>query len=98
PGELRAAPSRRSSDLVVAQGSFEDVLAEPRSLTGQYLSGVRRIEIPKRRHRPNPKMQLHLRGASGNNLKDVDLAIPAGLFTAITDRKSTRLNSSHVKK
>ncbi|NLG58606.1 MAG: excinuclease ABC subunit UvrA [Gammaproteobacteria bacterium] len=86
---------------VVAQGSFEDVLAEPRSLTGQYLSGARSIEIPKRRHRPNPKMQLHLRGASGNNLKDVDLTIPAGLFTAITgvsgSGKSTLINDTLYK-
>ncbi|AOH36422.1 excinuclease ABC subunit UvrA [Luteimonas sp. JM171] len=86
---------------VVAQGSFDDILAEPRSLTGQYLSGVRSIEIPKRRHRPNPKMQLHLRGASGNNLRDVDLTIPAGLFTAITgvsgSGKSTLINDTLYK-
>src|SRR5699024_131793 len=62
---------------VVAQGSYEDILAEPRSLTGQYLSGERSIAIPARRHRANPKMQLHLRGATGNNLQGVDLAIPA---------------------
>jgi len=86
---------------VVAQGSFEDVLAEPRSLTGQYLSGARSIEIPKRRHRPNTRMQLHLRGASGNNLRDVDLTIPAGLFTAITgvsgSGKSTLINDTLYK-
>ncbi len=83
---------------VVAQGSIEDVLKAPRSLTGQYLSGERRIEIPGRRHKPNPKMQLQLLGASGNNLKDVDLTIHSGLFTAITgvsgSGKSTLINDT----
>ena len=83
---------------IVAQGAYEDVLKAPRSLTGQYLSGQRRIEIPKQRHKPNPKMQLRLYGASGNNLKDVDLTIPSGLFTAITgvsgSGKSTLINDT----
>ncbi|MGO1541846.1 MAG: excinuclease ABC subunit UvrA [Luteimonas sp.] len=86
---------------VVAQGSFQDILAEPRSLTGQYLSGARSIQIPARRHKANPKMQLHLRGASGNNLQEVDLAIPAGLFTAVTgvsgSGKSTLINDTLYK-
>ncbi len=69
---------------IVAQGSYADVLKAPRSVTGQYLSGRKKIEVPKTRHKPNPKMLLKLRGASGNNLKNVDLDIPAGLFTAIT--------------
>jgi len=83
---------------VVAQGSFEDVLKAPRSLTGQYLSGKREIAVPKRRHKVNPKMQLKLLGASGNNLRDVDLTIPSGLFTAITgvsgSGKSTLINDT----
>jgi len=83
---------------VVAQGSFEDVLKAPRSLTGQYLSGKREIAVPKRRHKANPKMQLKLLGASGNNLRDVDLTIPSGLFTAITgvsgSGKSTLINDT----
>ncbi len=83
---------------VVAQGSLDDLLKSPRSLTGQYLSGRRRIEIPAHRHKPNPKMKLQLRGASGNNLKDVDLTLHAGLFTAITgvsgSGKSTLINDT----
>ena len=83
---------------VVAQGSYADVLKAPRSITGDYLSGRRRIEIPKQRHKPNPKMILQLKGASGNNLKDVDLSIPAGLFTCITgvsgSGKSTLINDT----
>ncbi len=83
---------------VVAQGSYKDVLKAPRSLTGQYLSGKRRIEVPRQRRKPDPKTTLHLRGASGNNLKNVDLDIPAGLFTCITgvsgSGKSTLINDT----
>ncbi|MEO6517820.1 MAG: excinuclease ABC subunit UvrA, partial [Pseudoxanthomonas sp.] len=69
---------------IVAQGQLADILKAPRSLTGQFLSGKRRIEIPTLRHKPNPEMTMHLRGATGNNLKNVDLAIASGLFTCIT--------------
>src|SRR5690606_38138714 len=69
---------------VVAQGRYEDVLAAPRSLTGQYLSGQRRIEVPAARHAPTPGMELKLLGANGNNLKDVDLVIHSGLLTVVT--------------
>ncbi len=83
---------------VVAQGNYEDVLKAPRSITGAYLSGRRRIEIPSKRHKPNPKMQLRLLGASGNNLKNVDLTIPASLLTCITgvsgSGKSTLINDT----
>ncbi len=83
---------------IVAEGQLADILKAPRSLTGQYLSGKRRIEIPSQRHKPNPKMTLHLRGATGNNLKDVDLDIAAGLFTCITgvsgSGKSTLINDT----
>jgi len=83
---------------VIAEGKLDDILKAPRSLTGQYLSGKRRIEVPKERHKPNKKMTLRLRGASGNNLKDVDLEIPTGLFTCITgvsgSGKSTLINDT----
>src|SRR3546814_9811929 len=83
---------------VVAEGSYANVLEAPRSLTGQYLSGKRQIDVPKQRHKPNLKMQLKLLGASGNNLKDVDLTISSGLFTAITgvsgSGKSTLINDT----
>ncbi len=83
---------------IVAQGSYEDILAAPRSLTGDYLSGRRRIEVPEKRHAPNPEQIFHLRGATGNNLKNVDLSIPAGLLTCITgvsgSGKSTLINAT----
>ncbi|MCL6714162.1 excinuclease ABC subunit UvrA [Pseudomonas sp. R2.Fl] len=83
---------------IVGEGSLQDILKAPRSLTGQYLSGKRSIEVPKARHKANPKMMLHLRGASGNNLKDVDLDIASGLFTCVTgvsgSGKSTLINDT----
>jgi excinuclease ABC subunit A len=83
---------------VIAQGKLADILKAPRSLTGAYLSGRKRIEIPKVRHKAKPKMSLKLLGATGNNLKNVDLEIPAGLFIAITgvsgSGKSTLINDT----
>jgi len=83
---------------VVAQGQLSDVLKAPRSLTGQYLSGKKQIDIPGKRIKPDPKTTFHLRGATGNNLKNVDLAIPSSLFTCITgvsgSGKSTLINDT----
>ncbi|MBS0193692.1 MAG: excinuclease ABC subunit UvrA [Proteobacteria bacterium] len=83
---------------VIAQGQLADILAAPESITGDFLSGRRAIEIPKHRHKPNPAMLLRLLGARGNNLKNVDLEIPAGLFTCITgvsgSGKSTLINDT----
>jgi excinuclease ABC subunit A len=84
---------------VVAQGSLKDILGSKRSVTGQFLSGRRAIEVPaERREQEDKDSWLHLRGASGNNLKNVDLSIPAGLFTCVTgvsgSGKSTLINDT----
>ncbi|MCB1560224.1 MAG: excinuclease ABC subunit UvrA, partial [Xanthomonadales bacterium] len=83
---------------IVAQGQLEDILASERSLTGDYLSGRREIAVPKTRNRPDPKLMLHLNGATGNNLKNVDLAIPSGRFVCVTgvsgSGKSTLINDT----
>jgi len=83
---------------IVAQGKLKDVLEAKRSLTGQYLSGKRGIEVPKKRHEFDPQVVLHIKGASGNNLKNVDLEIPAGLFVCVTgvsgSGKSTLINDT----
>jgi len=83
---------------IVGQGKLKDILKEARSLTGQYLSGKCKIEIPAKRHPPDTNNTLHLRGAHGNNLKHVDIAIPAGLFTCVTgvsgSGKSTLINDT----
>ena len=70
---------------ICAQGKPAEVMANPKSLTGQYLSGVREIELPPEgRRRRNPKKVLKVIGATGNNLKDVTGEIPVGLFTCVT--------------
>jgi excinuclease ABC subunit A len=83
---------------IVAQGTPAEIEASPASLTGQYLSGRKRIEIPDKRRAHNPKQQLRVRQASGNNLKAIDVAIPVGLFTCVTgvsgSGKSTLVNDT----
>ena len=68
---------------VVAKGTVEDICNEPRSLTGDYLSGRRKIEIPSVRTQPNGRW-LEVVGAKQNNLKNVNAKFPVGLFTAVT--------------
>ena len=68
---------------VMAQGTADDIMAEPKSITGQYLSGARAIEVPDDR-RPIGKKRIRVIGATGNNLKNVTAEIPVGTFTCIT--------------
>ncbi len=81
---------------IVAQGSISDILKSKKSLTGKYLSGKEKIEIPKQRTKFNEKKILRLSGATGNNLQNLSLTIPLGLFTCITgvsgSGKSTLVN------
>src|SRR5512146_911903 len=69
---------------IIAQGAPQDIMAEPRSLTGQYLSGVREIELPETRRPISRKNVLRVIGATGNNLKQVTAEIPVGTFTCVT--------------
>ncbi|MBL6708323.1 MAG: excinuclease ABC subunit UvrA [Pseudomonadales bacterium] len=81
---------------VVAAGSYEDILSNKNSVTGQYLSGKKQIAVPKKRNAPDPKKMLSLTGGNGNNLNNVSLSIPCGLLTCVTgvsgSGKSTLIN------
>ncbi|MEM8208919.1 excinuclease ABC subunit UvrA [Morganella morganii] len=83
---------------IVAQGSLDDIIGTPESLTGKFLSGERRITIPEKRNVADPAKMLTITGASGNNLKNVTLNLPVGLFTCITgvsgSGKSTLINDT----
>jgi len=83
---------------VIAAGTPQQVMDNPNSITGQYLSGVRSIAVPAERHQADPKKMLQLIGATGNNLQNVTLDIPVGLLTCITgvsgSGKSTLINST----
>ena len=68
---------------IVCAGSLDDILACEKSITGQYLSGKRKIEIPQKRRKGNEK-KLVIRGAAQNNLKHIDVSIPLGTFTCVT--------------
>jgi excinuclease ABC subunit A len=69
---------------LVAQGTPADIEASPHSVTGQYLSGRRRIAVPSLRMRPDPAREIRIIGAHGNNLAHVTAHIPLGLFTCVT--------------
>ncbi|MBU1287415.1 MAG: excinuclease ABC subunit UvrA, partial [Alphaproteobacteria bacterium] len=69
---------------IIAEGTPEEVLANPKSMTADYLNGTREIPIPKRRPVEKAKRKITLKGATGNNLKNVTATIPLGSFTCIT--------------
>lgn len=83
---------------VIAQGTYKQIIANKNSLTADYLSGRKCIAVPKTRGVPDPKKQLVLEGATGNNLQDVTLKIPLGLMTCVTgvsgSGKSTLVNGT----
>ncbi|MDR2213126.1 MAG: excinuclease ABC subunit UvrA, partial [Pseudomonadales bacterium] len=83
---------------IVAQGTPAQIIKNPKSLTGRYLAGKESIAVPKHRNPVDPKKQLTLRGASGNNLKNVTLQLPLGLMTCVTgvsgSGKSTLINNT----
>lgn len=86
---------------VIAEGSMDDILANPDSITGQYLNGTKKIEIPKNRTPIDKKKTVELIGATGNNLHNVNLSVPVGLFTCVTgvsgSGKSTLINDTFFK-
>ncbi|MEQ1717802.1 MAG: excinuclease ABC subunit UvrA, partial [Hyphomicrobium sp.] len=69
---------------IVAQGSPQDIMDDPKSLTGQYLTGARQVSIPKQRRPRDDKKLLTVTGARSNNLQNVTASIPVGLFTCVT--------------
>jgi excinuclease ABC subunit A len=86
---------------IVAEGPPDVIIQEPRSLTGQYLSGRRAIAVPDQRTIADASRQLVIKGASGNNLKNIDVSIPVGLMTCVTgvsgSGKSTLINDTLYK-
>ncbi|CAH6998840.1 excision nuclease subunit A [Vibrio chagasii] len=86
---------------VVAEGTMQDIVDNPNSLTGQYLSDVKEIEVPKQRTPIDKKKVVEIIGATGNNLKNVTATIPVGLFSCITgvsgSGKSTLINDTFFK-
>ena len=69
---------------IVARGTPAEIMADPESLTGQYLSGVRTVALPKKRRRLNAGRSIEVVGARGNNLKNVTASLPLGVFTCVT--------------
>jgi excinuclease ABC subunit A len=69
---------------IVAEGTPQEVMANPKSLTGQYLSGAKAIPVPSKRRKGKKGQSIKVKGARGNNLKGVDATVPLGTFTCVT--------------
>ena len=85
---------------IIAQGNVDDIIESKDSLTGDYLSGRKVIDVPAERHKPDDR-QLVIKGASGNNLKNVTMTLPLGVMTCVTgvsgSGKSTLVNDTLFK-
>jgi len=83
---------------VIAEGSLKDIMKNKESLTAAYLSGKKKIHVPKKRTVADPERQMVITGATGNNLKNVSLELPVGLMTCVTgvsgSGKSTLVNDT----
>jgi excinuclease ABC subunit A len=83
---------------IVAEGTPEEIMRSSKSLTGQYLSGKRKIPVPEKRVQANPEKMISIREATGNNLKSISVDIPVGLMTCVTgvsgSGKSTLINDT----
>ena len=86
---------------IVASGAPKDIKNHPKSITGDYLSGRKKIAVPKKREEINPDKTIKIKGASGNNLKSINVSIPIGLMTCVTgvsgSGKSTLINETLYK-
>ena len=86
---------------IVASGTPNEIKNHPKSITGDYLSGRKKIALPKKREEINPDKTITIKGASGNNLKSIDVSIPIGLMTCVTgvsgSGKSTLINETLYK-
>ena len=86
---------------IVASGTPSEIKNHPKSITGDYLSGRKKIAVPKKREEINPDKNITIKGASGNNLKSINVSIPIGLMTCVTgvsgSGKSTLINETLYK-